>query len=60
LKEYKDVFLEKLPPELPLDRKENNHGIKVVPGAKPVKRNYYQLVPKEMEELKKKLEKILI
>jgi hypothetical protein len=59
LKEYKDVFLEKLLPGLPLDRGENNHRIKVVPEARPVKRNYYQLASKEMEELKKKLEEYI-
>jgi hypothetical protein len=50
------VFSEKLPPGLSLDRGENNHRIKVIPGARPAKRNYYQLVSKKMKELKKKLE----
>jgi hypothetical protein len=53
LEEYKDVFLEKLPPGLSLARGENNYRIKVVSGARPAKRNYYQLVLKEIEELKK-------
>jgi Reverse transcriptase (RNA-dependent DNA polymerase) len=44
---------------LPLDREENNHRIKVVLGARLVKRNYYRLAPKEIEELKKKLEKYI-
>jgi hypothetical protein len=41
LLEYKAVFLEKLSPELLLDRRENNHKIKVVLEARLVKRNYY-------------------
>jgi hypothetical protein len=41
LEEYKDVFLEKLPPGLPWNRRENNHRIKVVSETRPVKRNYY-------------------
>jgi hypothetical protein len=56
LEEYKDVFSEKLPPGLLSDRRENNHRIKVVSRARPVKRNYYRLAPKKMKELKKKLE----
>jgi Reverse transcriptase (RNA-dependent DNA polymerase) len=56
LEEYKDVFPEKLPLGLSPYREENNHRIKVILGARPVKRNYYQLVSKEMEKLKKKIE----
>jgi hypothetical protein len=41
LKEYKDVFLEKLSPGLLSDREENNHRIKVVLEARLAKRNYY-------------------
>jgi hypothetical protein len=59
LKEYKNVFLEKLSPELPSDRRENNHSIKVVPEARLIKRNYYQLVLKEIKEIKKKLEEYI-
>jgi hypothetical protein len=59
LKEYKDVFSEKLLPGLPLNREKNNHRIKVVPEARLVKRNYYQLAPKEIKELKKKLEEYI-
>jgi Reverse transcriptase (RNA-dependent DNA polymerase) len=59
LKEYKDVFLEKLLPGLLLNREENNYRIKVVPGVRLAKRNYYWLVLKEMEELKKKLEEYM-
>jgi hypothetical protein len=48
LKEYKDMFLEKLLSGLPLDREENNHRI---PEVRLAKRNYYRLALKEMEEL---------
>jgi hypothetical protein len=46
-------FSDKLLSRLLLNRGENNHRIKVVLEARPVKRNYYQLVPKKIEELKK-------
>jgi DNA-binding PadR family transcriptional regulator len=53
------VFPEKLSPGLSLDRRENNHRIKVILEARPAKRNYYRLTPKKMEELKKKLEEYI-
>ena len=50
--EYKDVFPPELPPGLP-PRRDVDHKIELLPGAKPILRPTYAMSAKELEELSK-------
>ena len=57
LKHYKHVF-DALPPGLPPARGDE-HSIPLKPDSKPVSKTPYRLSPKELEECKQHLEKLL-
>ena len=50
IKEYQDIFPEKLPKGVPPER-EVQHQIEIEPGSKPPYRPPYQLGPAEQDEL---------
>lgn len=58
LGENKDVMLENLPKRLPL-RREVDHQIKLVPGAKPPAMSPYHMSPPKLDELRKQLKELL-
>lgn len=58
IENYRDVFPEKLPNELPPMR-DVDHKIELEPGAKPVYRPIYRLAPPELEEVKKQVNELL-
>ncbi|KAM3344010.1 hypothetical protein P3S68_026101 [Capsicum galapagoense] len=58
LKENKDVMPEELPKRLP-PRREVDHEIELVPGAKPPAMTPYRMSPPELEELRKQLKELL-
>jgi hypothetical protein len=55
--EFLDVFLDDLP-GLPLDR-DVEFVIELKPGTAPISRRAYQMPPKELAELKTKLQELL-
>ncbi|XP_047260179.1 uncharacterized protein LOC124893108 [Capsicum annuum] len=58
LEENKDVIPEELPKWLP-PRREVDHEIELVPGAKPPAMTPYRMSPPELEELRKQLKELL-
>ncbi|TIA84783.1 hypothetical protein E3P99_04119 [Wallemia hederae] len=58
IEEYKDIFPEQLPQELP-PRRSVEHSIDLEEGAKPPSRSPYRLSFIEQEELKKQLRQLL-
>uniref|UniRef100_A0A1U7VVG0 Uncharacterized protein LOC104217768 n=1 Tax=Nicotiana sylvestris TaxID=4096 RepID=A0A1U7VVG0_NICSY len=58
LDENKDVMPEELPKCLPL-RREVDHQIELIPGAKPPAMGPYRMAPPELEELRKQLKELL-
>ena len=58
LEEFINVMPEDLPKELP-PRREIDHTIELVEGAKPVSRPPYRMSPNELEELRKQLKELL-
>ncbi|XP_075101865.1 uncharacterized protein LOC142177290 [Nicotiana tabacum] len=58
LDDNKDVMPEELPKQLP-PRKEVDHQIELVPGAKPPAMSPYRMAPPELEELRKQLKELL-
>lgn len=58
LKEYADVFPEKLPNRLPPSRTVD-HKIQLVPGAEPPSRAIFRISPKELEVLRKQLNELI-
>ncbi|TIA68013.1 hypothetical protein E3P91_04182 [Wallemia ichthyophaga] len=56
--EFKDVFPDELPKTLP-PRREVEHGIELVDGAKPPSRSPYRLSFTEQDELKKQLKQLV-
>uniref|UniRef100_A0A3Q7EYK3 Uncharacterized protein n=1 Tax=Solanum lycopersicum TaxID=4081 RepID=A0A3Q7EYK3_SOLLC len=54
----KDVMPKELPQRLPL-RREVDHHIKLVPGAKPPAMMAYRMAPPEFEELSKQLKELM-
>lgn len=58
LDENKDVMPEELPKCLPL-RREVDHQIELIPGAKPPAMGPYRMTPPELEELRKQLKELL-
>ncbi|XP_060216861.1 uncharacterized protein LOC132644288 [Lycium barbarum] len=58
LEENKDVMPNELPKQLP-PRKEVDHQIELVPGAKPPAMTPYRMAPPELEELRKQLKELL-
>ena len=59
LEEYKDVFSNKSPPDLPEHREGQDHSIPLVPGARPFARTPYRLAPAEREVLRQKVDELL-
>jgi hypothetical protein len=59
LKEYKDMFSVKSPPDLSLERGEDDYTISIVPGVRPQARNLYRLMLEEREVLKTCLKKLM-
>lgn len=57
VKDFLDVFMEDIT-RLPPDR-EVEFGIEFMPGATPISKSPYRLVPTEVKELKEKLEELL-
>ncbi|XP_074368614.1 uncharacterized protein LOC141708745 [Apium graveolens] len=57
VREYEDVFLDELP-GLPPHR-EVEFTIELVPGAEPISKAPYRMVPLELQELKEQLQKLL-
>ncbi|XP_075084740.1 uncharacterized protein LOC142167997 [Nicotiana tabacum] len=58
LENNKDVMPEELPKQLP-PRREVDHQIELVPGAKPLALSPYHMEPLELEELMKQLKELL-
>ncbi|RVX07653.1 hypothetical protein CK203_021959 [Vitis vinifera] len=58
LDEFKDVMPPELPKRLPL-RREEDHKIKLEPGAKPPAMGPYRMAPPELEELRRQLKELL-
>ena len=54
IKEFSDVFPDKLPPGLPPQRKVDHEIIKES-GSKPVSKSYYRMAPRELAELKRQI-----
>lgn len=54
----KDVMPTELPQRLP-PRREVDHQIELVPGAKPPAMTPYRMAPPELEELRKQLKELL-
>ncbi|XP_074347077.1 uncharacterized protein LOC141685899 [Apium graveolens] len=57
VREYEDVFLDELP-GLPPHR-EVEFTIELVPGAEPISKAPYRMVPLELQELKEQLQELL-
>jgi hypothetical protein len=58
LQQFKDVFLEELPSQLPLLR-DVQHVIHLVPGSSLPYLPYYRMSPAEHEELKRQVQELL-
>nr|XP_016497969.1 PREDICTED: uncharacterized protein LOC107816746 [Nicotiana tabacum] len=58
LVENKNVMPEELPKRLP-PRREVDHQIELIPGAKPPAMGPYRMAPPELEELRKQLKELL-
>jgi hypothetical protein len=58
LKEYKDVFSAKSPPDLSLKRGDDDHMIPTVPGVRLQARSPYRLTLEEREMLKTRLKEL--
>ncbi|KAA0043593.1 RNA-directed DNA polymerase-like protein [Cucumis melo var. makuwa] len=58
LNEYVDIMPPELPKSLP-PRRGIDHKIELVPGTKPPTKNAYQMVPPELAEFWKQLDKLL-
>src|SRR3954447_9949996 len=58
LLEYKDVFPEELPHDLPPQRNVD-HKIDVVPGSEPFKRGIYPLSQQQLKVLREELDRLL-
>ena len=58
LKEFHDVFPVELPEGLP-PKRQVDHKIDLQPGSQPQHRSPYRMSPKEMEELKKQIDRFL-
>jgi hypothetical protein len=56
--EYRDVFPDELPHELPPIR-THDHRIDVYPDAHPVYKSTYRMSPSELDELKKQLDELI-
>ena len=52
--EFKSVFMEELPPNLP-PKREINHRIELLPGTAPIAKNRYRLSYEENQELERQL-----
>ena len=59
LKKYKDVFPDDLPKQLP-PRRHIEHSIDLVPGSTPPSKQPYKMSPKELDELKKIIDDLLL
>ena len=58
IKEYQDIFPEKLPKGVPPER-EVQHQIEIEPGSKPPYRPPYRLGPAEQDELEEQIKDLL-
>ena len=58
IRQYRDVFPEKLSKGLPADR-QVQHEIKIEPGSKPPYRPPYRLGPSEQDELEEQVKDLL-
>ena len=58
LDEYRDVFPDELPRELP-PKRTHDHRIEIFPDAQPVYKTTYRMSPSELTELKKQLDELL-
>ena len=58
LREFCDVFPVELPDGLP-PKRQVDHRIELQPGSQPNHRSPYRMSPKEMEELKKQIDRFL-
>ena len=58
LQDYKDVFPEKLPVQLPPER-AIDHKIETIPGAEPPSRPPYRMAPIQLQELDRQLKELL-
>jgi hypothetical protein len=58
LKEFSDVFPNKLPAQLPPSRTVD-HRIELIPGTRPATRPVYRMSHHELEELRKQLDELL-
>ena len=58
LKEYNDVFPEKLPLDLP-PKRSVDHAIETIPGSEPPSRPPYRLPPAQLEVMRRNIDELL-